>query len=162
MATAGSAQQAQVTSAMRRVTRERSGGENFYVAFLGLKSYDTAKLLRRVEQGFPYRAFEQLQRSFDVSPDEMAQLVQIPKRTLARRRESGRLTAEESDRLLRLSRLLGLAVSLFEGDVDAAREWLASPAAALGNRAPRDVAATEIGAREVENLIGRLEHGVFA
>lgn len=162
MTTAQAAQQGRAATAMRRIIRDRPGGQNFYVAFLGLKTYETAQLLKRVEQGFSYKAFEQLQRSFGLSADELAELVQITKRTLARRREAGRLTSEESDRLLRMSRLLGQAVTLFEGDLDAARQWLSSPAAALGNRAPQAVAASEIGAREVENLIGRLEHGVFS
>jgi putative toxin-antitoxin system antitoxin component (TIGR02293 family) len=49
---------------------------------------------------------------------------------------------------------------LFEGDANAARQWLTAPQPALGGSTPGDYAATELGAREVENLIGRLEHGI--
>ena len=62
---------------------------------------------------------------------------------------------------MRVSRVFGMTLALFEGDVEAARAWFATPAPALGDRTPLDVSTTEIGAREVENLIGRLEHGVF-
>jgi putative toxin-antitoxin system antitoxin component (TIGR02293 family) len=62
---------------------------------------------------------------------------------------------------VRASRLFGRALTLFEGDADAAREWLGAKAPALGGQAPLAAAQTEAGAREVENLIGKLEHGVF-
>jgi uncharacterized protein (DUF2384 family) len=39
--------------------------------------------------------------------------------------------------------------------------WLRSPNRALGGESPLALSKTEVGAREVENLIGRLEHGVF-
>jgi putative toxin-antitoxin system antitoxin component (TIGR02293 family) len=54
------------------------------------------------------------------------------------------------------------AVELFEGDVAGAVRWLASAKRALGGQAPLTYSRTEVGAREVENLIGRLEHGVFS
>jgi len=123
---------------------------------------EITKLLEKVEAGFPYRTFERFQRNIDLQTEELAHLVQIRPRTLARRREAGRLTAEESDRLLRASRVFGKALALFEGDVEAARSWFSTPAPALANRTPQEVSATEVGAREVENLIGRLEHGVFS
>ncbi|HJQ97887.1 MAG TPA: antitoxin Xre/MbcA/ParS toxin-binding domain-containing protein [Candidatus Polarisedimenticolaceae bacterium] len=132
------------------------------MTLLGLKSLETRKLLEKVEAGFPYSTFERFQRNFELQTEELANLVQIPLRTLSRRRESGALTAEESDRLLRVSRVFGKTLALFEGDVEAARGWLSAPARALANRTPLAVAVTGVGAREVEDLIGRLEHGVFS
>ncbi|HSK74788.1 MAG TPA: antitoxin Xre/MbcA/ParS toxin-binding domain-containing protein, partial [Pyrinomonadaceae bacterium] len=66
-----------------------------------------------------------------------------------------------SDRLLRISRIFALSIELFEGNIEDARRWLLSSQKALGNKTPFAMSKTEIGAREVENLIGRLEHGVF-
>ena len=83
-------------------------------------------------------------------------------RTLARRKSKGKLSPDESERLLRLSRVFELAVDLFEGDNAAALRWLTSPRKALEGNTPLAYARTEVGAREVENLIGRMEHGVFA
>lgn len=144
------------------MVREHTAGGHAYATLLGLGALETAPLLKQIEAGFPYRTFERFRRNIDLTTEELAKFVQISLRTLARRRETGRLTAEESDRLLRVSRVFGRALALFEGDVEAARAWLATPAPALGNRTPRDVATTELGAREVENLIGRLEHGVYS
>lgn len=144
------------------MVREQTAGAHAYATLLGLGSPETTRLLKQIEAGFPYRTFERFRRNIDLTTEELANFVQISLRTLARRRETGRLTAEESDRLLRVSRVFGQALGLFGGDVEAARAWLARPAPALGNRTPREVATTELGAREVENLIGRLEHGVYS
>ena len=67
---------------------------------------------------------------------------------------------EESDRLLRVSRVFGRALELFEGDRDAAATWLTSPQRALGGLVPFELAKTDVGAQEVERLVGRLEHGI--
>jgi putative toxin-antitoxin system antitoxin component (TIGR02293 family) len=63
--------------------------------------------------------------------------------------------------VLRFARLLGKAIKVF-GSEDDARQWLGSPQVGLGGSAPLDYATTEIGAREVENLLGRIEYGVYS
>lgn len=138
------------------------GGDNPYVILLGFEPMDSAGLVRRVEEGFSYAALERLKSNLGLSRDAVADLVQIRPRTLDRRKEKGRLEPGESDRLLRISRVFGQSIGLFEGDVEAAKRWLHSPQRALGGAVPLDMAKTEVGAREVEELIGRLEHGVFS
>jgi putative toxin-antitoxin system antitoxin component (TIGR02293 family) len=59
----------------------------------------------------------------------------------------------------RIARILPQAVALFAGDVTSAWQWLSRPQPGLGGSTALDHAATEPGARAVENLIGRLEHG---
>jgi putative toxin-antitoxin system antitoxin component (TIGR02293 family) len=129
---------------------------------LGVRAADAAQLLARVERGFPFTALERFKATSELSWEEIAAAVQVPLRTLTRRRGEGRLQPAESDRLLRAARLFQLVLDLFEGDRVAARRWLASPQRALGGRTPLAFARTETGAREVERLVGRLEHGVFA
>jgi len=133
-----------------------------YLALLGLRTIDTPRLLDRVEEGFVFSALEHFQRASELSTSEVAELVQIKPRTLSRRREEGRLQPDESDRLVRAARVVGRALDLFEGDVRAARQWLSTAQLALGGASPLSLARTEVGAREVENLIGRLEEGVFS
>jgi putative toxin-antitoxin system antitoxin component (TIGR02293 family) len=130
-----------------------------HVSLLGLQTFETSELHSRLQQGLSFEAFERLRRVLDLSAGRAGDLLRIPPRTLARRKESKRFEPEESDRLMRLSRIVGLALELFEGDVDETRTWLMTPHAALGGETPVDFATTDIGAREVENLIGRLEHG---
>ena len=103
-----------------------------------------------------------IKERLEVTAEELGRIVLIAPRTLARRKSEGRLLAEESDRLLRAARILGRAIELFEGDEAAARRWLKTKNRALGDHEPLEVARTDVGAREVETLIGRLEHGVVS
>jgi putative toxin-antitoxin system antitoxin component (TIGR02293 family) len=129
---------------------------------LGLKAESFPELIRQVERGFTYHALQVMQARSGISIARLASVIGIPERTLARRRISGRLTPDESERLLRLSRVFERAVDLFEGDGPAALKWLTTPRKALDHQTPLAYSRTELGAREVENLIGRLEHGVFS
>lgn len=146
----------------RESLSEQRGGTHAYVTLLGLRTFAAPELLAQIEAGLPYEAFERFRLNLGLTAEELAMLVQIKLRTLARRRAKGRLTPEESDRLLRAARVVGRALALFEGNLSAARAWLSAPALALGSRTPEDVASTDLGAREVENLIGRLEHGIVS
>jgi putative toxin-antitoxin system antitoxin component (TIGR02293 family) len=131
-------------------------------ASLGLAASNIAQLIQQVEQGFSFDSLQALASNSGVSLPLLASLIGIPERTLARRKAEGRLASEESERLLRLSNLFEKCVDLFEGDVTAAVGWLTTAKKDTGNQPPLQFARTELGAREVENLIGRLEHGVFS
>ena len=131
-----------------------------YVSLLGLRTFETAELHSRIREGLSYDAFDRLRAVLDLPAARLGEILQIPPRTLARRKDAKRLGPEESDRLLRLSRLIGLALQLFEGDLEDTRTWLTTPHSALADETPLEFASTEVGAREVENLIGRLEHGI--
>jgi len=142
--------------------RIRSGRQqgHFYVALLGLRTYQSLELIEQVRKGFRYSTFVRFQRNTSLSVKTLSEMVQIRSRTLTRRKEEGKLDPEESDRLLRASRVFGRALELFEGDDEAARGWLSSAQPALGGLAPLEVARSDVGAKEVENLIGRLENGI--
>jgi putative toxin-antitoxin system antitoxin component (TIGR02293 family) len=144
-------------SSARRSIRSRLRG-----TALGLTAANPAELIRQLERGFSFKTMEALESRSGVALSQLATVIGIPGRTLARRRVSRRLTPEESERLLRISSVFEAAVDLFEGDAAAAVNWLNTPRKALGDRTPLAYARTEPGAREVENLIGRLEHGIFS
>ena len=133
-----------------------------YVTLLGLKTDDPIEINQRILDGLSYRALERFQRNVDLPMTTLATLIHIPPRTLSRRKEEGRLQPDESDRLVRISRIVGKSVELFEGDFAAARKWLSAPLRSLRGKAPLELAATEVGAQEVEALIGRLEHGIIS
>ena len=142
-----------------RVSSGRYEG-HYYVALFGLRRYDALHVMEHVRRGLAYSAFERFQRNTELPYHALAEAAEIPERTLARRKESGRLEPDESDRLARIARVVALAIGLFEGNVDDARVWLTSPGPALGGRTPLEFASTDAGAIEVEHLIGRLEHGI--
>lgn len=132
-----------------------------YAKMLGIKASDRLELSDKVQAGFPFNSFVILTRSMEITNKELAELVQISTRTLNRRQKEGKLKADESDRLLRFARIFTYAIDLFEGDKEAAQNWLSSENRALKGDSPLVASKTEEGAREVENLIVRLEHGVF-
>jgi putative toxin-antitoxin system antitoxin component (TIGR02293 family) len=131
-------------------------------SLLGLKAGGTVELLGQIKRGLGYNSIEHFIREADIPRDEAIGLVRISTRTLARRKEKGRLSPDESDRLVRAARIVSQARQLFEGDAEAANRWLKTSQPALGGSTPTEYAQTEIGAREVEGLITRLEHGVFS
>ena len=137
-------------------------GLHAYARLLGIKDDDAASLHEKVEAGMDYRFFETLLRVMDIHSNTACEVLHIPARTIHRRKEEGRLRPDESDRVLRLTRIYGRAIELFEGDNAAALVWLRSPSKALGGETPLNMSKTEPGAIEVEHLIGRLEHGVFS
>lgn len=147
-------------AAFRRAVRDRRGEGNEYVLLLGLKPQPTFSLLARIERGIEVAAVERLREALGIPSAELLETVGVSDRTWARRRREGRLDRDESDRLLRVARIYGRALELLDFDAAAARGWLGEPRRALGRRVPRELLATELGAREVEALVGRIEHGV--
>lgn len=135
-------------------------GHRYATVLLGLRKTGALSLAAAVRSGLAYRSLDRFAREIDLPLGELSELIQIPSRTLVRRKSEGRLHPEESDRLLRVSRIFGLAIDLFEGDRAAALHWLSIAQHALGNETPMALIQTDVGAREVESLIGRLEHGV--
>ena len=99
--------------------------------------------------------------SHGYSEDEIFALV-VPKRTLARRKAANEpLTIEETDKALRLARIAAQATRVF-GEADKAHRWLRKPKRELKGETPLAYLASEAGARIVEELLHRIEHGIFA
>ena len=113
-----------------------------------------------VRDGLPVRAVDDLVDAGLLTAAEIDRLV-LPRKTLSHRRSLGRLSPEQSDRLLRLVRLVGAAQSTF-GAAEKAARWLRRPTSALAGSAPLDLLDTDIGARRVETLLGRIAHGIAA
>ena len=133
-----------------------------HVSALGIRANSTVELLKRIDAGISFKCVERFQRLVEIPLREVAPLLQISPRTLVRRKNEGRLHPDESHRLVRVSQLFQLAVQLFEGNAESARSWLSSPHKAFRGETPLAFARTDRGMPEVENLIGRLEHGVYS
>ena len=125
------------------------------------RNLPSAQMIQRVQDGLPIAELDALQASLDVPMESLATKLGISKATLHRRKLEGKLWPDESDRVVRYARLMGQAVKVF-GGLENAREWLNCPQFGLGGAVPLDYAETEIGAREVENLLGRIEYGVYS
>jgi putative toxin-antitoxin system antitoxin component (TIGR02293 family) len=119
------------------------------------------ELIRRVQQGLRFRELQMLQAGVEMPLEQLAGKLSISRSTLQRRKANGRLSPDESDKVMRFTRLLGHAADVF-GNIDRARAWLKHPQRGLGGAVPLEYASTEVGAREVENLLGRIDYGVYS
>jgi putative toxin-antitoxin system antitoxin component (TIGR02293 family) len=124
-------------------------------------AFTPARLIAALRAGLPYAELEELQARLQTPLDQLLPRLDISKATLHRRKAAGRLEPAESDRVLRFARLLGRAVTVMESE-DQARRWLNAPQTGLGGAVPLDYADSEVGAREVEDLLGRIEYGVYS
>jgi putative toxin-antitoxin system antitoxin component (TIGR02293 family) len=115
----------------------------------------------RIQAGLSFRAVQNLQKALDLPMTTIATVLGMSRATLHRRKRNGKIDGDESERLIRYKRLLQKAETVFGGRAQA-REWLTHTQPGLGGAVPVQFAATELGAREVENLLGRIEYGVYS
>ena len=125
------------------------------------KPLHPTELIHRIQKGLRFSELQTLQNSLDLPFEQLAAKLCISRSTLHRRKAAGRLSPDESDKVMRLSRLLDHAAKVF-GDVEKARAWLKFPQVGLGGAVPLDYAQTEVGAREVDDLLGRIDYGVYS
>lgn len=115
--------------------------------------------MRLVRQGLPVAAVDHLLEE-GLTISEIDRVV-LPRKTLHHRRKLGTLTPEQSDRLLRVARFLALARETF-GSRDKALRWLRRETTVLEGETPLNLLDTDAGARQVENLLERIAHGIAA
>jgi putative toxin-antitoxin system antitoxin component (TIGR02293 family) len=121
----------------------------------------TPALVAMISRGLPFGELETLREQLDLPLDRLAGYLGVARATLHRRKLAGTLTPDESDKVLRFARLLGQAMKVF-GGIPEAREWLRTSQFGLGGAVPLEFAGTEVGAREVEALLGRIDYGVYS
>jgi len=124
-------------------------------------TYAASKIVESIKKGLSVGELNELQTSLGIPMERLAPKLGISRATLNRRVAQGRLEPGESDRLVRFAKLMGKAIEVFDNEENA-RRWLTSPQIGLGGAVPLDFAETEVGAREVEDLLGRIEYGVYS
>jgi putative toxin-antitoxin system antitoxin component (TIGR02293 family) len=130
-------------------------------AIVGRRVRSRDQLAERLRAGLPYSTFESLRRSLDVPRSILAGILHLPSRTLARRKRAGSLAPVESNRVYRLARVFAHAVDVFD-EREKATTWFSRPNQALGGRTPLSVLDTDIGVQEVDEILGRIEYGIFS
>jgi putative toxin-antitoxin system antitoxin component (TIGR02293 family) len=126
---------------------------------LGLNQGNRLQVIEAVAEGLDVSAFERVAAALGVTEKHLAELLRIKPSTLARRKRSGNLSRDESERLYRITFLVERAVQVL-GSLEGAQRWLDTGKRALGGVTPLVLAKTEPGAREVEDLLGRIEYGI--
>ena len=150
----------------RRAVKKAGGGVVSYCVHgqtgkIQAGDFTPSRLIEVVRVGLPIQELQDLQACLDVPTGKLFPMLGISKATLHRRKAEGRLDQAESDRVVRFAKLMGRAVEVMESQ-DNARQWLTSPQFGLGGAVPLEYAETEVGAREVEDLLGRIEYGVYS
>ncbi len=121
----------------------------------------SVELRAAVRRGLPFSTFEALLKAVALPQKQLAVVLGIPDRTIARRKEAKHLTAAESDRLYRVARTIAHTVSVL-GSIEKTRTWITRPNRALGDESPLTLLDTDIGARQVEDVLLRIEYGIHS
>jgi len=127
---------------------------------ISLDVENTKGLIDLCKTGFSTQTFDAVTKCLQIPDLRLANIINIPKSTLTRRKRDGRFSYEESERLYRIVRLCNMATSIL-GTSEDAREWLRTPSVDFDGKAPLEYAETEIGAREVEAVLDRIADGVI-
>jgi len=133
---------------------EELGGE----AAVGRRIRTGHDLSAAIQEGFSHSVVAALVEITGFTLQEVADSLDLSLRSLQRRKHEGRLARYESDRIYRLARVIALAEH-FIGSHEKAIVWLKRPNHVLGGVPPLTLLATEIGARQVENVLGRIGYG---
>jgi putative toxin-antitoxin system antitoxin component (TIGR02293 family) len=128
---------------------------------LGKKLHSQLELIPLLRKGLPYEALESVTDKLDISVEVASVALHLARRTLARRKESNRLDAQESERIVRLADMAARATTIL-GTVEKAKQWLTADNRALGGVAPISLLDTDVGTRAVEDVLLRIEHGVYS
>lgn len=118
-------------------------------------------LIQATRAGLSYAAFEAIRIRFEIGTEILTRLLDLPARTLARRKHEKRFRSEESDRLVRVARIGALAEETL-GSTQKAARWLQAPNRALSGEAPLDRLDTDVGTRDIEGLLLRIGYGVYS
>jgi putative toxin-antitoxin system antitoxin component (TIGR02293 family) len=128
--------------------------------YIGVTPKSEFDLARIVEDGLPVNSLSLL-KDKGLTFSEISKMVISP-RTLKHRKARGEhLSLEETDRMIRVARIVALAENVF-GSLEKALLWLRSPDDRLDDRNPLSMLHTESGGRLVENMLWQLDEGVYS
>lgn len=120
----------------------------------------SAVTIETVREGLSTDVFKTVAANLEMSDRQLAGVLRIPDRTLDRRLKHGVLSPEESDRLARVAKILQRAHEVF-GNAEKARGWMNTRLAAFDGETPLQRADTSLGASQVEDVLGRIDYGVY-
>ncbi|MBZ8182378.1 type II RES/Xre toxin-antitoxin system antitoxin [Oscillatoria salina] len=120
------------------------------------------EMVEIVRQGLQTDAAERVAEYSGLSKVQIATLLGTSERTISRRKKSSKpLDVTESDRLYRLARIIARAIAVFE-DSETAKNWLNRPNRALAEATPLELLDTDAGTQKVDELLDKIEYGVYS
>jgi len=124
----------------------------------GTEVHSEIEFVEKIEEGLPVRAVDTLLELGDLTEADFDQV--IPRRTLSHARKRGRLSADQSDRIVRAARIYARAHEVF-GDREKANRWMRRPNRALEGKAPIELLRTSNGSDLVVAVLDRIAYGVY-
>lgn len=128
---------------------------------LGMRPRNSLDWVYLIRKGFPSLSLDAISRNSNATNAELAQMLGISMRALAGRRRKKILSAYESERLLRVARVIARSEDVF-GDLASGLVWLKGPNISLGQVTPMSLLDTQIGSELVTDVLGRIEYGIVA
>lgn len=127
---------------------------------LGVDSVSDRQLIQAIERQLPLETLSRLKRH-GVSSSEVYALIINPRTLKHRRSKRQPLSKEESERAVRLGRVLATAEAVW-GSEETALNWLRTPKNRFDGRSPMQMLSTEAGGRMVEEMLVQIDEGMFA
>lgn len=129
---------------------------------LGREVTSASDLVEVIEEGLPYASLDAIAKKVGLTTlHETSEALGVPERTLQRRADKGKLDPHESERIVRLARLAQRAEEVLE-DMGKGYRWLRTPNQALGGKKPIELIHTDIGTDMVEEVLTRIEYGMYS
>jgi putative toxin-antitoxin system antitoxin component (TIGR02293 family) len=125
-------------------------------------SRDSFEVIQQVRSGVQRGKADEVAAKIGLTDKEMAPILNLSERTLHRLRPDSLLDNNSSERLLLLEQLLGHGLDVFDGRADVLGRWLRIPLSELHQQAPLALLDTTTGFGMVHNVLGRIEHGIYA
>ena len=117
--------------------------------------------IKTIRHGLSTMVLKTLAADLELSERRLAGVLHIPDRTLDRRLKEGVLSPEESDRVARIARILQRAQEVF-GNAEKARGWMNTQLPAFDGETPLERADTSLGGSQVEDVLGRIDYGIYS
>jgi putative toxin-antitoxin system antitoxin component (TIGR02293 family) len=129
-------------------------------ALIGIQPTSDFNLAQIVEDGLPLATLTSL-RERGLTATELSEIVISPRTLKHRKARKERLSQEETDRAVRVARIVALAEDVF-GNHDKALLWLRSPDDRMAGRTPLNMLPSESGGRLVESMLWALDEGIYS
>lgn len=119
----------------------------------------TSTAIEEIRSGYSVKRFDNLVKSLNVTATDLAMLARISHATMHRRKNQGRFSPEESDKIYRIEKLYKTALDVLESDENV-RAWLKTKLPVFGGKTALEYADTLPGSEEVEKVLRRMEQGI--
>ena len=123
-------------------------------------TYPPYTVIDKSRKGLLRAEVDQAAAIVGLTDKEMAPILNMSERNLHRLKADDRLARDSSERLLLLTNLLHHGLDVFDGEAETLTNWLRNPIRELNSQSPLHLLDTTTGFGLVDDVLGRIEHGI--